>query len=328
MAERGVGLECVRSAAEQIAGAAHRTPVVTSRRFDDELGLNLYLKCENLQRTGSFKFRGAYNAISRLDKDARRRGVVAYSSGNHAQAIALAAALLGVPATIVMPTDAPLSKRAATQGYGAQVVDYDRVSEDRAAIAGRLAAERGLTIIPPYDHPHIIAGQGTAALELHEDVPGLDAVVACLGGGGLLSGTALATEAAAPGCAVYGGEPAAGDDGKQSFDSGAIVRIPTPVTIADGAQTQFLGELTFAVIRDHVRDIVTVTDDDLVAGMRALATTTKLVAEPTGVLAFAAARRLAPQLAGARVGVIISGGNVDLDRFARLVSDGYDAARR
>ena len=313
--------EDVRDAAARLAEVAHRTPVVTSRRIDAELGLNLHLKCENLQRTGSFKFRGAYTAVSRLDADARRRGVIAYSSGNHAQAIALAAALLDVPATIVMPTDAPRSKRSATQGYGARVVEYDRQCEDRVAIAAHLASQHGLTVIPPYDHPDIIAGQGTAALELHEDVPGLDAVFACLGGGGLLSGTALATRAVTPGCTVYGSEPACGDDGKQSFDAGWIVRIPTPDTIADGAQTQFLGELTFPIIRAHVHDIVTVTDDELIAAMRSLAATTKLIAEPTGVLAYAAVRRLAPQFAGAHVGVIISGGNVDLDRFARFIAD-------
>lgn len=318
----------VEAAAERIAGVAHRTPVVTSRRIDAELGLRVFFKCENLQRTGAFKFRGAYNAVSRLPDHARARGVVAYSSGNHAQAIALAASLLGVPATIVMPTDAPSAKRAATEGYGARVVEYDRATEDRVAIGARLAERDGLSVIPPYDHPHIIAGQGTAARELHEDVPGLDAVVAPLGGGGLLAGTCLATAAAraagvtASGCRVFGGEPEAGDDGKRSLEAGRIVRIETPATIADGAQTQFLGELTFPILREHVTGVVTVSDSELVAAMRSLAATAKLVAEPTGVLGYAALRRLAERLPGARVGVIVSGGNVDLDRYAALLTRG------
>ncbi|WP_226343883.1 threo-3-hydroxy-L-aspartate ammonia-lyase [Agilicoccus flavus] len=312
--------EHVLAAADVLRGVAHRTPVVTSRRLDVELGLRLYLKCENLQRTGAFKFRGAYHAISRLAPEARERGVVAYSSGNHAQAIACAGALLGVPTTIVMPTDAPASKRAATEGYGARVVEYDRASEDRIEIGARIAAESGASVIPPYDHPDIVAGQGTAALELHEEVPDLDVVVACLGGGGLLAGTALATAHRAPACRVYGAEPAAGDDGKRSFDTGEIIRIPTPATIADGAQTQFLGDLTFPIIRERVTDIVTVSDDELVEAMCSLASTTKLLAEPTGVLSYAAVRQMAPQWQGARVGVIVSGGNVDLDRFAALVA--------
>lgn len=312
----------VLAAAHRIAGVAHRTPVVTSRRLNAELGVELFFKAENLQRAGAFKFRGAYNALSRLDAGSRERGVVAYSSGNHAQAIALAARLLDIPATIVMPTDAPRAKRAATQGYGAQVVEYDRVTQDRVAIGGELARERGLTLIPPYDHPDIIAGQGTAALELHSQTGQLDVVIAPLGGGGLLSGTALATAHAAPQARIFGAEPAAGDDGKRSFDSGQIVRIDTPVTIADGAQTQFLGDLTFPIIRERVADIVTVTDDELVDGIRQLASTTKLLVEPTGALAYAAARTLAPQLQGARVGVILSGGNVDLERFADLMLNG------
>nr|WP_221185789.1 threo-3-hydroxy-L-aspartate ammonia-lyase [Flexivirga oryzae] len=310
-----------------MAGVAHRTPVVTSSRLDDELGIRLHLKCENLQRMGAFKFRGAYNALSRLDDAARAAGVVAFSSGNHAQAVALAARLLGIPATIVMPTDAPQIKLTATEGYGARVVTYDRMTEDREAIARELADREGRTVIPPFDNAHIAAGQGTAALELLQDVPDLDVVIAPLGGGGLLSGTAVATRGTRPEARVFGAEPAAGDDGKQSFDAGEIVTIPVPETLADGAQTAALGRLTFPIIRELVEDIVRVTDDELVAGMRALAQTCKLVVEPTGALAFAAAISLAPSMPGAKVGVILSGGNVDLDRYARLIGRGATPGR-
>ena len=315
-----ISIDDVRAAAARIQGQAHRTPVATSRRIDAELGLRLFFKCENLQHTGAFKFRGAYNALSRFDAGQRRRGVVAFSSGNHAQAIARAAQLLSIPATIVMPSDAPSTKLAATRGYGAEVVGYDRSSEDREAIGARLASGRGLTLIPPYDHPHIIAGQGTAALELHDQVQDLDVVIAPLGGGGLLAGTAVVTRAVRPDCVILAGEPAAGDDGKRSFDSGQIVHIPTPDTIADGAQTQHLGQLTFPIIKRLAADIITVTDEELVEAMRSVAATLKLVAEPTGVLGYAAARKAADQLAGKRVGVIISGGNVDLARYASLLA--------
>lgn len=314
------GLAEVQDAARRLDGVAHRTPVVTSSRLDAELGVAVHLKCENLQRMGAFKFRGAYNALSRLDDDARAAGVVAFSSGNHAQAVALAARLLGIPATIVMPTDAPQIKLTATKGYGAQVVTYDRRTEDRAAIARELAARDGRTVIPPFDNAHIAAGQGTAALELLEDVPDLDVVIAPLGGGGLLSGTAVAARGIRSSVRVFGAEPAAGDDGKQSFDAGRIVQIPVPETLADGAQTTALGELTFPIIRELVEDIVLVTDAELVAGMRSLAHTCKLVVEPTGALALAAARTLAPSLPGAKVGVILSGGNVDLGRYAGLLA--------
>ncbi|GAA3219160.1 threo-3-hydroxy-L-aspartate ammonia-lyase [Pseudonocardia petroleophila] len=310
----------VRAAAERLRGHAHRTPVLTSRRVDEALLTSVFFKCENFQRMGAFKFRGAFNALSRLDDGARRRGVVAYSSGNHAQAIALSARILGVPATIVMPHDAPASKVAATLGYGAEVVRYDRVTEDREAIGAGIAAERGLTLVPPYDHPDVIAGQGTAALELFTDVGELDALFVCLGGGGLLAGSALAARALSPGCRLYGVEPEAGDDGRRSFRSGAIVHIPTPDTIADGAQTQHLGELTFPIIRRDVTDVLTVSDAELVDAMRVFASTLKIVVEPTGCLAFAAARRLAPTLRGQRIGVIVSGGNVDLDRYAALLT--------
>ncbi|WP_265445626.1 threo-3-hydroxy-L-aspartate ammonia-lyase [Flexivirga meconopsidis] len=310
----------VQAAAARIAGVAHRTPVITSGRLDAELGVQLHFKCENLQRMGAFKFRGAYNRLTQLSPDERRAGVVAFSSGNHAQAVALAARLLDIPATIVMPTDAPQIKLAATKGYGATVVPYDRRTQDRAAIAADLAEREGRTVVAPFDDPAIMAGQGTAALELMQEVADLDAVVAPLGGGGLLSGTAVAAHGMRPETKVFGAEPAAGNDGKRSFDSGEIVTIDVPETLADGAQTTALGELTFPIIRERVEDIVLVDDDALAAGMRSLAHTCKLVVEPTGALPYAAARTLAPTMPGARVGVILSGGNVDLARFAALIS--------
>jgi threonine dehydratase len=310
----------VRAAAERIRGHAHRTPVLTSRRIDAETGARLHFKCENFQRIGAFKFRGAFNALSRFDENQRRAGVVTYSSGNHAQAIGLAASILGIPATIVMPHDAPESKVAATLGYGASVVRYDRYTEDREEIGRGIAAEKGLTLVPPYDHPDVIAGQGTATMELFEQAGELDALFVCLGGGGLLSGAALAARAMAPSCRIIGVEPEAGDDGLRSFRTGSIVHIDTPDTIADGAQTQHLGVLPFEIIRRDVDDIVTASDAELVAAMRVFASTMKIVVEPTGCLAFAAVRRLGAELAGQRVGVLVSGGNVDLDRFTALVT--------
>ena len=312
----------VAAAAARLQGHAHRTPVMRSRMLDQALGAEVYFKCENLQRMGAFKFRGAFNALSQFSPAQRRAGVVAFSSGNHAQAIALSASLLGMSATIVMPQDAPASKVAATRGYGGNVVLYDRYTEDREAIGRKLAEQHGLTLIPPYDHPDVIAGQGTAAMELFEDVGALDALFVCLGGGGLLSGSALAARALAPACKVYGVEPEAGNDGQQSFRSGAIVRIDTPKTIADGAQTQQLGAYTFAIIRRDVDDIFTATDAQLVAGMRFFATRMKLMVEPTGCLGFAAACEMKEQLRGLRVGVVLSGGNVDLERFCALLGDG------
>lgn len=308
----------VVAAAARLRGHAHRTPVFTSRTADAELGARVFFKCENLQRMGAFKFRGAFNALSRFDARQRRAGVVTFSSGNHAQAIALSARLLGVPATIVMPTDAPAAKVAATRGYGGQVVLYDRYTQDREQIGRELADAHGLTLVPPYDHPDVIAGQGTAAKELLEEVGGLDALFVPLGGGGLLSGTALAAKALWPACRVYGVEPEAGDDGRRSLRSGTIVHIETPKTIADGAQTQHLGQLTFPIIRRDVEDILTATDAQLVEAMRFFASRMKLVVEPTGCLAFAAARA-AEGLAGKRVGVVLSGGNVDLERLCALL---------
>ena len=310
--------EAVAAAAASLRGVAHSTPVFTSRLIDREFGASLFFKCENLQRGGAFKFRGAYNALSRLDAEQRRRGVVAFSSGNHAQAVALAAQLLGIPATIVMPGDAPPLKLAATRDYGARIVVYDRYREDRAAIAAGLAGQAGLAVIPPFDHPDVIAGQGTAALELFGQVDALDALFVPLGGGGLLAGTLLAAGALQPACQVYGVEPEAGDDGLQSLRRGERVHIPVPRTIADGAQTQQLGALTFPVIRRAAADIITVPDAALVKWMSWLATRMKLVVEPTGCLGMAGAEKLRAQLAGRRVGVILSGGNVDPKVIAGL----------
>jgi len=309
----------VVAAAGRLAGVAHRTPVLTSRTADAMTGATLFFKCENLQRSGAFKFRGAYNAIAALDDAQRRAGVVAYSSGNHAQAIAYAASLQSVPATIVMPQDAPAAKLAATRGYGGEVVTYDRYTEDREAIGRRLAAERGLALIPPYDHRDVIAGQGTAALELIQDVGALDLLLVCLGGGGLTAGCALAAGALSPGCAVWGVEPQAGDDGRRSLAEGRIVHIDVPRTIADGAQTQHLGALTFAILRERVAGVAVVPDDALRDAMRFFAERMKLVVEPTGALAAAAAFTGAVPVAGRRVGVIVSGGNVDLARYAALL---------
>jgi threonine dehydratase len=310
----------VAAAARRIEGHAHRTPVLRSRTADEELGAQLFFKCENLQRIGAFKFRGAFNALAKFDEQQRRGGVVAFSSGNHAQAIALAARILGMPATIVMPHDAPAAKVAATKGYGGQVVIYDRYKDDREQIGRELAQKHGMTLIPPYDHPDVMAGQGTAAMELFEETGPLDALFVPLGGGGLLSGTALATRALAPQCKLYGVEPEAGNDGQQSFRSGSIVHIDTPSTIADGAQTQHLGQHTFAVIRRDVDDVLTASDAQLVEAMRFFATRMKLVVEPTGCLGFAAAREMKAQLRGLRVGVLISGGNVDVERLGALLA--------
>jgi len=311
----------VQAAAARIDGFAYRTPVLTSRTANAELGAEVFFKCENLQRMGAFKFRGAYNALARFDAEQRRAGVVAFSSGNHAQAIALSARLMGIPATIVMPLDAPAAKVAATRGYGAEVVLYDRYKEDREEIGRNLAQQKGMTLIPPYDHADVIAGQGTAAKELFEEVGALDTLFVCLGGGGLLSGSALSTRALSPQTRLYGVEPEAGNDGQQSFRSGSIVHIDTPQTIADGAQTQHLGNLTFPIIRRDVDDILTVSDGELRAAMRFFAERMKIVVEPTGCLGFAAARAMKEQLQGQRVGIILSGGNVDIARYAALLAD-------
>lgn len=310
----------VVAASERIKGHAHKTPVMTSRTVDEALGAEVFFKCENLQRMGAFKFRGAFNALSRFTPEQKRAGVVAFSSGNHAQAIALSARIQGIPATIVMPSDAPEAKVAATKGYGGKVVTYDRYTEDREQIGRELAQKHGLTLIPPYDHPDVLCGQGTAAMELFEEVGPLDALFVPLGGGGLLSGCALVTRALSPDCRLYGVEPEAGNDGQRSFRSGSIVHIDTPRTIADGAQTQHLGNITFPIIQRDVDDILTASDAELVDCMAFMASRMKLVVEPTGCLAFAAARQMKAELKGKRVGILVSGGNVDMARFASLLA--------
>ncbi|MCZ8041985.1 MAG: threo-3-hydroxy-L-aspartate ammonia-lyase [Beijerinckiaceae bacterium] len=314
------GYADVEAAAVRLKGVAHHTPALTSRTANERTGANLVFKPENLQRMGAFKFRGGYNAIAALSPEQKKAGVVAFSSGNHAQAIAYAGRLLGVPTTIIMPLDAPVAKVAATRGYGAEVVTYDRYTQDRLAIGRELAQARGLSLIPPYDHPDVIAGQGTAAKELIEDAGPLDMLLVCLGGGGLLAGCALAAKALNPTCRIFGVEPEAGNDGQQSLRSGKIVRIDVPKTIADGAQTPFLGDYTFPIIQALVEDIVTVSDAALVDAMRFFAERMKLVVEPTGCLAAAAAFTGAVPVAGQRVGVIISGGNVDLGSYARFLA--------
>jgi threonine dehydratase len=310
----------VAAAAQRLQGHAHRTPVLRSSTADQLLGCELHFKCENFQRMGAFKFRGAFNALSKFDATQRKAGVLAFSSGNHAQAIALSAKLLGIPATIVMPHDAPAAKVAATKGYGGNVVIYDRYKEDREQIGRDLADKHGLTLIPPYDHPDVLTGQGTAAKELFEEVGELDAFFVCLGGGGLLAGSALATRALSPHCRLHGVEPEAGNDGQESLRRGEIVHIATPQTIADGAQTQHLGHYTFAIIRRDVDEVLTVSDEELTACMRFAAERMKLVIEPTGCLGFAAASQRRDSLQGRRVGVIVSGGNVDLARFCSLLA--------
>ncbi|NMM27995.1 MAG: threo-3-hydroxy-L-aspartate ammonia-lyase [Glaciimonas sp.] len=310
----------VAAAAVRINGYAHKTPVITSRTVNEEFGAEVFFKCENLQRMGAFKFRGAFNALSKFDTQQRKAGVVAFSSGNHAQAIALSAKLLGIPATIIMPHDAPEMKVTATKGYGGNVVIYDRYTEDREQIGRDLAQKHGMTLIPPFDHPDVIAGQGTAAKELIEEVGALDAFFVPLGGGGLLAGSALSTRSLSAGCKLYGVEPEAGNDGQQSFRSGSIIHIETPKTIADGAQTQHLGNYTFPIIRRDVDDVLTVTDAQLVECMGFAASRMKLLIEPTGCLGFAAARQMKSHLHGKRVGVLVSGGNVDIARFCSLLA--------
>ncbi|MEN5182049.1 threo-3-hydroxy-L-aspartate ammonia-lyase [Comamonas testosteroni] len=310
----------VQAASERLKGVAHRTPVLHSTTLNKMTGAEFFFKCENLQRMGAFKFRGGYNALAQFSPEQARRGALAFSSGNHAQAIALSARILGMPAVIVMPQDAPAAKLAATRGYGAEVVTFDRFTEDREAISTRIAQERGMTLVPPYNHQGVIAGQGTAALELLQDVPDLDYLFTPLGGGGLLSGTLLSAKAMAPACKVYGVEPEAGNDAQQSLRKGEIVKIATPKTLADGAQTQALGDLTFAIIRRDVTGILTASDAQLVESMRFYAERMKIVVEPTGALSLAGARHGGLDLKGKRVGVLISGGNVDLASYGQLLA--------
>ncbi|MFN2431593.1 MAG: threonine/serine dehydratase [Gemmatimonadota bacterium] len=319
-----VTFQDVLEARERLAGVAHRTAVVTSRTLDERAGRRVFLKCENLQRGGAFKFRGAYNKIRGMDPAERAAGVLAYSSGNHAQGVALAASLLGVRATIVMPADAPAVKLAATRGYGAEVVLYDRTSEDRAKVGERIARARGLTLVPPYDDPAIVAGQGTAALELLEDVPDLDALVVPVSGGGLIAGSAIASHGLRPRLRVFGVEPESGDDTRRSLAAGERVTIPLPDTLADGLRVQTPGRLTFPIVREHVEAIVTAGEDDILEGVRFALLRLKLVVEPSGAVPLAAllAGRLPAECA--RVGLILSGGNLDPALLSRLwpVADG------
>ena len=319
-ATSAVTYDDVVAAASRLAGRAHRTPVVTSRTVDARTGATVFFKCENLQRAGAFKFRGAYNALSRLSVEESRNGVLTYSSGNHAQAVALAGRLLGVPTTIVMPQDAPAVKLEATRGYGGLVVTYDKHRESREELGARLAKERGLHVVPPYDHPHVIAGQGTAAKELFEEIGPLDLLLVPCGGGGLLSGCAISARALSPGCRVIGVEPAAADDATRSFKTGTLHSVTNPETIADGARTPSLGKLTFPLIRHYVHDMVTVDDDALLRAMFFLWERTKVVVEPTGALGAAALLEGIVDAKGARVGVVLSGGNIDLAALAPLVA--------
>lgn len=315
-----VGLDDVREAARRLAGVAHRTPLITSRTLDGRAGATVLLKAETLQRTGSFKFRGAYNRIASLSDGERRAGVLAFSSGNHAQAVALAAGLMGIPATIVMPADAPRLKLAATRDYGAEVITYDRYAEDREEIGWRIAAERGLILVPPFDDAMVIAGQGTAALELLEEAGTIDLLLAPVSGGGLIAGCAVAVKALIPDARVIGVEPASADDYRQSLAAGRRVAIEVPPTIADALQVSTPGELTFALNRTLLDGIVTVTDAELVETIRFCHERLKLVVEPGGAAGLAAL--LAGKVAvkpGARVGVILSGGNIDLPRLCALL---------
>jgi len=306
-----VSFDDIARAHERIKPQAKRTPVLTSATVDALTGAKVFFKCENFQRMGAFKFRGAYNALSQLDEEKKKRGVVAFSSGNHAQAIALSGKLLGIKTVIVMPHDAPQVKLEATRGYGAEVVQYTK-HEDRETLAGKLASERGLTLIPPFDHPHIIAGQGTAAKELIEDAGALDLLLVPCGGGGLLSGCAIAAKHLAPSIKVMGVEPAAGDDATQSFVKKRLISIAVPDTIADGARTPSLGKLTFPIVLRYVDDMLTVTDAELTRAMFFLWERMKIVVEPTGALAACAALEKKIDLRGKKVGVVLSGGNVDL----------------
>lgn len=309
----------VAAAAARLAGVAHRTPVVTSRTLDERTGGGAYLKCEQFQRGGAFKFRGAYNRLAQLNGAGRVGGAVAYSSGNHAQGVALAARVLGISATIVMPADAPAAKLAATRGYGARVVLYDRATEDRDALARAVADDLGATLVPPFDDPDIIAGQGTVARELLEDVPDLDALLVCVGGGGLLAGCALAAEAVRPDLELWGVEPAAGDDFARSLHAGRRIEIAVPETIADGMRTTTPGRLTYPIVARRCAGIVTVTDDELRAAMRFAFERLKLILEPSGAAALAALLGGKIRARGRRIGVTLSGGNVDPASFAAAI---------
>jgi threonine dehydratase len=309
----------VEAAARRLTGIAHRTPVLTSRSVNQRTNAQVFLKCENFQRTGSFKFRGAYNALAQLSEEQKQRGVLTFSSGNHGQAIALSGQLLAIPTTVVMPKDAPEVKQAATRGYGAEVILYDRAEMKREELAKNLASDRGLTIIPPYDHPHIVAGQGTTAKELIEEVGQLDILLVCCGGGGLLSGCAIAAKGLSPNCRVIGVEPARADDATRSFHTKTLQTVDNPDTIADGARTPSLGQLTFPLVLHYVDDMVAVSEEGILRTMFFLWERLKIVVEPTGVLAATALLDGVVKMPNARIGVIISGGNVDLKQVTQLI---------
>jgi threonine dehydratase len=308
----------VAAAAARLDGVVHRTPVLTSRTFNERVGADVYFKCENFQRTGAFKIRGGYNTLAQLPAAQKERGVLTYSSGNHAQAVALAGDLLGIPATIIMPEDAPQVKLDATRGYGAEIIPYDPTAITREELAEQIAEERDLLIIPPYDHPHVVAGQGTTGVELFDEVGDLDVLLVCCGGGGLLSGCAIAAKHHDPNCTVIGVEPDAGDDATRSFHTGELQTVHNPDTIADGARTPYLGAVTFPLVLEYADDMVTVTDDALRRTMHFVWERMKMVVEPTGVLAAAALHAGVVPGNGRRIGVIVSGGNVDLQRAADL----------
>lgn len=313
-----VSFQDILSASDLLSGKVNKTPVITSRTLDAITGATVFVKCENFQRTGAFKFRGAYNAMSRLRESDKERGVLTYSSGNHAQAIALAGRLLGVSTTIIMPDDAPAIKKAATEGYGARVITYDKHQTTREALAAEMAEKHGMTIIPPYDHPHVVAGQGTVGLELMQAAHELDYLFVCCGGGGLLSGCAIATKHLQPICKVIGVEPEAADDATRSFKTGVLQKVHNPETIADGARTPYLGTVTFPLVMQYVDDMITVSDKALVEGMRFFWERTKMIVEPTGALALAGLLSGQMDTNGARVGIVISGGNVDLASACEL----------
>ncbi|MCG5060573.1 MAG: threo-3-hydroxy-L-aspartate ammonia-lyase [Limnoraphis sp. WC205] len=308
----------IEKATQRIQGYAYRTPVVTSRTVNELTQAEVFFKCENFQRTGSFKFRGAFNALSQLSEEQKSRGVLTFSSGNHAQAIARSGQILGIPTTIIMPSDAPTVKQAATRGYGAEIILYERAEIAREVLCQQIATERGSTIIPPYDHPDIIAGQGTTAFELLEEVRTLDLLLVCCGGGGLLSGCAIATRQLAPDCKIIGVEPANADDATRSFQTKTLQKIENPKTIADGARTPYLGKLTFPLVLQNVDDMVTVSEEDIIKTMFFVWERMKLVIEPTGALAAAALIQGVVKAKGSRVGVVISGGNVDLKQISQL----------
>jgi threo-3-hydroxy-L-aspartate ammonia-lyase len=315
-----ITLEDVSAAAARLRGVAHRTPVLTSRTLDEATGARVHCKAESFQRGGAFKLRGAYNAMAALEPRDLARGVAAFSSGNHAQAVAIAAGLLGTSATIVMPTDTPAAKLAATRGYGAEVVTYDRYTQDREVLGAALAEERGLTLIPPYEHDLVMAGQGTVALELLEDAGELDVLLVCVGGGGLIAGCATAAKGLQPGIRVVGVEPEAGDDTRRSLAAGERVRIAMPRTIADGQQADIPGEKTFEVNRRLVDEVVLVSDDEILDAMAFAFDRMKIVLEPSGASALAAVLTGRLDLTGQRVGVTLSGGNVGLGRFLDLLA--------